>query len=343
MYLPVAGLLNAQRGLVTYRQLSDAGLSPADVRRLRKAGRIVQLRRGVYADSEVWDSLDPFRGQPLLRVRAAGLTIGAGGYAFSHDSSSIAQMMGAPRPTSALVHVSRDKVHGDEVRGGVKHHGAPFREKDLVDVDGLPMLTPARTALDMAREHGRGPGLAACDAALRRGTSRAELEEILGTMWCWPHSRTMQWCVRHADGRAESYLESLCRDLVLELGIGVPVVQLGLTDGYRTVWCDLVVARHVFEPDGAVKYTEGNALGLDPRRVLRDEKTRQDFITGFKLGVSRVTDHDCGAGRRHAIARLTREFEDTCRRFGTAVADLAPYVVPPERRTPQGLLLPPHL
>lgn len=332
MYLPVVALLRSQHGLVTYRQLMEARLSPQDVRRLRQAGRLVALRRGVYADSEAWTSLDPYRGQPLLRMRAAAFALTVDDYAFSHDSSSIAQRMGAPRPTSCLVHISRDKVHGDEVRGGVKHHLAPFREKDLVEVEGLPMLSPARTALDMVREHGRGPGLAACDAALRQGVRRADLEEVFASMWCWPQSRTMRWCVQHADARAESYLESLSRDLVLELGIGIPTVQFGLTDGHRTVWCDMRVARHIFEPDGAVKYTDHNQLGLDPAVVLRNEKGRQDFISGFKLGVSRITAHDCGAGRPQARARLLREFEDTCRRFGTSVADLAPYAVPPERR-----------
>jgi len=341
MYLPVAATIAEQHGLITYRQLVTAGLTSADVRRLRKAGRLVPLRRGVHADAEVWESLDPFRGQPLLRMRAAALALTCTDYVFSHDSAAIAQDMGAPQPTKALVHVTRPKVHGDAVRAGVKHHLAPYRPEDVVEVAGLRMLSRARTALDMVREHGRAHGLAACDVGMRHGVSREELTGVLEWMDCWPHSRAMRWCIEHATGRAESYLESLARDLVLELGIGMPEVQFGLSDGGRCVWCDLRVRRHVFEVDGGVKYDDDNVLGLRPREVLDAEKTRQDFISGFKLGVSRITAHDCGPGRRQAIARLTREYRDTCRRFGTSVDDLAPYVVDPARRAAPGLVLPP--
>ena len=146
-------------------------------------------------------------------------------------------------------------------------------------------------------------------------------------MWCWPGSRTMDAALDIADPGSESYLESEARVFVHELGIGRPQTQLGLSDGSRTVWCDINVARHVFEVDGRIKYVRDNLSGLDPQQVLWEEKLRQDFISGFKLGVSRITAHDCRSGRDAALKRVAREFEDTCKRFGTDVADLAPYLV----------------
>ena len=128
-----------------------------------------------------------------------------------------------------------------------------------------------------------------------------------------------------ADPGAESWLESAGRVLVASLGIGRPETQFGLRDGRRSVRCDLRVGRHVFEVDGMVKY--GPTLTDDPRRTLREEKARQDFITGFKLGVSRITAHDCGPGWAAAQRRLLREFQDTCARWGTDMGDLAPHVV----------------
>jgi hypothetical protein len=238
--------------------------------------------------------------------------------------------MGAPRPAAALVHVTRRKVHGDAVRAGIKHHLAPYRETDVVEHEGLRLLGPARTALDLAREHGRAAGLAGCDAALRLGVTRQDMEDVLERMWCWPRSRTMRWCVEMADPGSESWLECQARELVLELGIGRPETQLGLTDGSRTVWCDLARHRHVFEADGFVKYDEDDPDAA--RAAVRAEKERQDFIGGFKLGVSRITAHDCGPGRAAALQRLLREYDDTCRRFGTSRADLAPYLVKRARR-----------
>lgn len=332
MYLPAIALIGAQHGLVTARQLGAAGLGPNDLHGLVATGRLLRLRRGVYVDDEAWSALDPFRGQPVLRMRAAALALRCGSYAFSHDSSAIALGMGAPDPRQALVHLSRPKVHGDAVRAGVKHHLAPFRRGDLTEVDGLPVLTRARTALDMVREHGRAHGLAACDAAMRAGVSRAELEDVLSTMSSWPHSRCMNWCIDHADAGAESYLESLVRDFVLELGIGRPSVQFGLTDGHTTAFVDVRVGRHLFEADGLLKYTESNPSGEDPNVVLVREKRRQDFLVGFKLGMSRLTYVDLFAGRRAALVRAAREYADTCARLGTTIDDLASYVV--TRRAP---------
>lgn len=338
MYLPAIALMGAQHGLITAAQLSRAGLDPHDVRRLRESGHLVRLRRGVYVDSEAWSCLDPFRAQPMLRIRAAGLALTSRDYAFSHDSAAIVLQMGAPDPRTALVHVSRTKVHGDAVRAGVKHHLAPFRDVDLTHVDDLPVLGRARTALDMAREHGRAHGLAACDAALRAGATRSDLLAALSTMTWWPHTRCVRWCVEHADALAESYLESLVRDFVLELGIGRPDLQFGLTDGHQTAFADLRVGRHLFEADGLLKYAEGNPSGKPPAVVLDEEKQRHDFLTGFKLGASRITYVDLVARRRAALARVSREYADTCARFGTNIDDLAPYRV--ARRRPRIVL--PH-
>ena len=66
--------------------------------------------------------------------------------------------------------------------------------------------------------------------------------------------------------------------------------------------------------------------------MLWEEKQRQDFITGFKLGVSRITAHDCYVDDRAARRRLLREYADTCARFGTDIRDLAPYLVRRRRR-----------
>jgi hypothetical protein len=336
MYIPAVAHMGEQHGLITAAQLSRAGLDPHDVRRLREGGRLVRLRRGVYVDSEAWSSLDPYRAQPMLRIRAAGLALTSRDYAFSHDSASIVLGMGAPEPRSALVHVTRTKVHGDAVRAGVKHHLAPFRDADLTHVDDLTLLGRPRTALDMAREHGRAHGLAACDAALRAGVARSDLLDVLSTMAWWPHTRCVRWCIEHADPMAESYLESLVRDFVLELGIGRPDLQFGLTDGHQKAFADLRVARHLFEADGSLKYAEDNPSGKEPAVVLAEEKQRHDFLTGFKLGMSRLTYVDLFAGRRAALARAAREYADTCARFGTDIEDLAPYRV--ARRRPRVVL-----
>lgn len=172
MYLPAIALMDTQHGLITACQLRAADLTANDVRGLLRARKLLRIRHGIYVDAGAWEGLDPFREQPVLRMRAAAMSLTSTTYAFSHDSSAIALGMGAPDPRTALVHVSRTKVHGDAVRAGVKHHLAPYLPGEVVTIEGLPVLDPARTALDMVREHGRAHGLAACDAAMRHGVSR---------------------------------------------------------------------------------------------------------------------------------------------------------------------------
>ena len=321
MYLPLRFQIQSQHGLIAHRQLAEAGLTGNEVRRLVVAGSLVRVRRGVYVDAETWAALEPYREQPMIRIRAAQLALQSE-HVLSHDSASIVLGMGAPGPRDALVHVTRSKVHGDAVRAGVKHHLAPYRPDDVLTREGLTLLGPARTALDMVREHGRAHGLAACDTAMRKGTTRTQLSGVLQGMGSWPHSRSMRWCVEHADGRAESYLESLGRDLVLELGIGRPELQFGITDGHRTAFVDMVVGRHCIEVDGRMKYEPDNLSGHDPVVVLAGGHTHEPMIRRF-------------GARPAALRRLAREYADTCSRFGTDVADLASYRISrsPARRT----------
>jgi hypothetical protein len=152
----------------------------------------------------------------------------------------------------------------------------------------------------------------------------------------WPYKLSVDRAVKLADAGAETYLESLARGLVHDLGIGTPQTQLGLTDGQRTIWGDIRVGRHLFEPDGKLKYFL-ESLGKTPDEILWEEKLRQDFITGFKLGVSRITMYDCLAGRREALRRLAREYADTVARFGTDISDLTPYVITSPRVTPRNM------
>lgn len=314
-------------GLLTRAAAREAGIDDRELRRLVRRGELVRIRRGVYVDAERWAAADPYRERPILRMRAAALVLTCDDFVFSHDSAAMLHGLGAPDPAHAQVHVTRRKVHGDADRAGIKHHLAPYLAKEVTVVHGLRVLDLARTSLDMAREHGLVAGVACTDAALRLGVRRSDLESARKRMWCWPESRVMDAAIDLADPGAESWLESEGRLLVTGLQVGRPQTQFGLSDGHRTVWCDLRVGRHVFEIDGRGKYQAEQVAGQDPDAVLWQEKKRQDFIGGFKLGVSRITAHDCHGGKVQALRRLRREFEDTCARFGTDISDLEPFVV----------------
>jgi hypothetical protein len=326
--------MTSQHGLVTFGQARELGLQDRQVAALVRRGRWVRVRRGIFVDADEWASLDPYRGRPLLKVRAAHLVVQHLHW-FSHESAALVLDLPLAEPQHARVHLTRPRVLGDRAKAGIVHHKAVFWPQQAIVVDGLPVLDLARTACDLARGSGLTAGLAACDAVRRRGVTDAHLRAVREQMRCWRGAATVETAIELADPGAENFAESATRELVHELGIGWPSTQFGLRADGRTVYCDLRVGRHVFEFDGKVKFrsVEDGGVAETPSQVLWAQKERHDFITGFKLGISRVTYRDLGPGRAQARQRLRREYADTVARFGTDLSDLTPYRI--ERRLPR--------
>jgi len=319
-----------QHGLVLRRQAVARGMPPEQISALVRQSDWVAVWRGVYAVRALWDSLDPYRGQPLLRVRAASLNMCVP-HVISHDSAALLhgiRLLDEPPP---WVHVTRFGVCGSRSKNGVKHHTAPFTPGQIVFVDDLPVLDVARTAVDVCREHGERGGLVACDSALQIVGDRSLLWQAVDPMRSWRYVTTARNCIELADPRAESVAESLGRKLAVELGLGPVEPQFGLRDAGREAWCDLRIGRHLIEIDGHKKYRaaeDGGLAKVSADEVLWREKQRQDWVCGFKLGMSRVTWAQLQPNQWEATKRrVLREALDTNARFGTSIDDLAPYII----------------
>ncbi|MDN5745042.1 MAG: type IV toxin-antitoxin system AbiEi family antitoxin domain-containing protein [Nocardioidaceae bacterium] len=280
----------AADGLVTREQALDLGLSPGDVRYLCNSGSWMIVRRGVYTTAAIWEGLDEYVGRPRMRAHAA-VRRTRRGWVLSHDSA--AHELGLPilDPPQRLVHLTRPGYTNAWTEHGVKHHLAHYSLRQVAHVDGLPVLDLPRTAVDIAREHGLNAGVVACDAVLRRGASRADLEAAYAVMANWPHVRTVRECVALADVGAETPLESLGRLLVIEAGIGTPDTQFPVGTRRGLKWCDIRVGNHIFELHGAIKYRGVGAGGLATRaadEVIRAERVRERLIADQGLGVTRL-------------------------------------------------------
>ena len=319
-------VMATQQGLLTRPQALDAGLSPTTIRHLVRTGVLVIVRRGVYADGELWRSLDVYRGQHRLRTRAALLTMRRS-WVVSHDSAAHEHGLDLLLAPDPHVHITRPGWPKAWTEYGVKHHLAPFRDEQVTEVNGLRSLDVARTAVDIAREHGAPYGEVACDSAMRLGVGRAALEAACEPMRNWPHVRRTREAVAFARPGAGSVAESLGRLLVEELALeGHLEIQFPFRrrDG-SVAWMDIVVGCHGFEIDGKGKYIpveDGGLASKPPFEVLWAEKRRERDVHQVGLGTSRIFWEDYWLPqRREALRRLRSEFEETAQRFGTRLPE----------------------
>lgn len=192
-------------------------------------------------------------------------------------------------------------------------------------VAGMRVTGLARTAVDLAREHGYLCGTVACDAALERGLDIADLEAELIPMWCWPRVTRARAAVALARLGAETPGETLTRLLLVELDIGDPETQFPVRLGKGVAWTDLRVGCHTFEFDGRVKYLRAEQGGVAEKpveEVVWDERARERLVCAEGLGMSRVVWDDLfGSARERTKARLRSEYEQTVARLGARLPD----------------------
>lgn len=320
----LAAIASSQGGLVTRAQARAAGCRGPELRGLTApSGPWVVVRRGVFVERPLWQSMSPI-DQWRARDRAAHLATTVE-HELSHDSAARLHELPLVLIRHELSHVSRPDVRGSRTEHGVKHHKSAVPSAGRLMIDGLPVTGRARTALDVGREHGLASGLAACDAAMRTGLARSAFDAELVAMAHWPGVVAARTAAELADPRAENAGESLARLLILELGIGDVEPQFALRLSGRTVWVDLRVGCHGFEFDGKLKYrsrAEGGVASRPAEDVVWDERQRERDVMAVGLGMSRLTWDDLfGTARERAKARLLNEYAVTAVRFGTRLPD----------------------
>lgn len=319
MYAAIHAALADNHGLITAAQAERLGVDANHRRLLVANGTWVAVRRGVYTDAERWTNADEYTGRRRLRTRAAHLAVTAP-HVMSHDSAAMELDLPFVHPEVEFIHITRPDERGSKVRSGVKYHGASYLAEQVIEHDGLPLLDRARTALDLGREYGYAAGVAAIDAAMQQGATRADLERALAPMHGWPNSRAARAALADADPGAETIGESLSRLLVMELGLGRPQTQFPIQLAREVVWVDMLLGCHAIEFDGKVKYVaraDGGVADRPATEVVWNEKQRQTEICSEGLGMSRLVWADLwGARREQAKARIRKEYAVTLSRFG---------------------------
>jgi very-short-patch-repair endonuclease len=279
----------------------DAGLASGD---------LVRMRRGVVARLPS----GPGRRERLVLARGAAFALDATTtFWLSHATAAV--LWGCwtyrLRDRADVTQLTPPSVvrHGGDPVHLVARHWAALPERDRTVVDGLPVTTLERTAVDCARTLRGASALVVADSALRLGAAPGRVDEILAEAAGGRGVRSARRVLALADGASESPGESVVRWLVHEAGLPaldlqVPVATWAGSFRLDLGWPDLKVA---IEFDGVVKYTvlaDGDASAR-----FMAEKQRHDALVEAGWLVLRVTwadfDHPDRLIARLAAARLT--------------------------------------
>ncbi len=195
-----------------------------------------------------------------------------------------AALHGLPLPYAAMhsVHLIRDAPHYPFTARHLTVRIAPLGPDDVVEVDGVPVTSLARTVADLARTLPAPWVVAAGDAALAKGLEPEALEACLDAMTRVPGRRRACRLLRLLDARSGSAGESVSRYLIVAAGLPPPELQWEFVTAGKAEYADMhwdLNGGVAGEFDGYGKYCRELPDGsVDPARRLFAEKQREDRL-----------------------------------------------------------------
>lgn len=248
-----------------------------------------------------WYSTPPATALMLAEaaVRAcSGSVLSHHSAALIHDLTVLGPAPGLPRLT--LRPGNQTYVSGAHI------HRATLDPVDVVDVNGIPATSVARTLVDLARHQPFRTGVVSIDAALnKQQVTEIDLFDVARRCWNWPGIRRALRAIAARDSRAESPLESISRLTLAWLGLPPPEPQLVVRDGTGRFIARVDFGWRGFgvvgECDGLSKYTDPGAL--------RAEKVRQESLEQLGLVVVRWTWADATRQPFQLKARIEQAFD----------------------------------
>lgn len=277
-----------------------AGRNDRGLRRGSERGDLVAVMPGVYVDADRWRALDE-TARHLLAARAFVPRLAATAV-FSHDTAALVHGWDQLGPPPDLLEVTDPAILRTRRGAVARLRASSLSGLDVDFVDGLPVTSAARTAVDTVAASSFRQAVVVLDSALRVGLARdralsrgspapatpptpltlLEFDEALLRRLPVRAPSHVQRVRAFADGRAGSAGESLSRVILRERAWPAPTVQQPFSDRAGNIgdvdfwWEEFGV---IGEFDGAVKYSRGEYLrGRTPAEAVIDEKRREDRL-----------------------------------------------------------------
>lgn len=264
------------------------------------------------------------RGAHLARVRA---TLASVRDDVLVAGESAAMVHGLARPGSAPPsEVLLVRPDGSGYGGGAtRRRGSPVPDLQRVVVDGIPVTSLERTAVDLARGRQLPAALIPLDSAARlivaresgavgnrlrecvqipelRRHATEQIDGALLSLKGWAGTVRVRHALPHVDPASESAHESRSRGWFLEAGLGPLSPGTPIPCGGTTYWADFCDARQrvIGEADGWSKYGD---TPESLRRALDDERQRQ---IDLELEGWRFVRWSTSVGRAGVVQRMAR-------------------------------------
>ncbi len=278
-----------------------AGLTQNDLARLVSAGYLRHPMTGVYAAAQVPDSLDH-------RAAVVRLVIPPDGIVTDRTAGWLhgAPMILAPNDHLLVPHVSAFvRREGGRLRNEMTDSGQRMMPaSDIVEMAGLRVTTPLRTACDLGRLLHRDHAFAALDMMLRlRAFSRDELIDCVRRFRGYRGVRQLRVFAPLADARSESPGESAVRLRWLDMGsLPRPEPQRPVRGpGWSTYWLDLGVDELWF----AVEYDGEEFHSSSEQR--ESDRIRREWVASHTPWQIEVVTKENVFGRRRDIEGILLE------------------------------------
>ncbi len=275
--------------IIIRKELLALGYSDRAIARLVRAGELARVRHGAYAAGSTWTELDEvgrlgLRGRAVLKQAKTPVIL-------SHVSGLPEYDAPVYGFDLSLVHTTRtDGLSGRKAADVVQHAGL-LRAGDLVVVNGVPVMNPARITLEATTVGGAEAGLCVANHMLHHElTTIRDLTAQYVGMESWPNTLAIEIVLRLADSRIESVGESRTFWCCFQQSLPMPEPQYKIRDGSGRVVARVDFAWPKYgvflEFDGRIKY----------EKLLRDGERASDVVIREKLReelVCRLTGWHC--------------------------------------------------
>ncbi len=264
------------------RELVAKGWTDRDIARAVSSGVIHRLRYGAYVDAARWRSLDDDRDRHRARARAVLRT--------AHPSSVLTHQSAMAEHIGSLWRLDLDDVsltRTDGVSGrreaGIVHHSGALHLQHITVRHGVPVSTPARTAIEVLTTTDAELGFCLLNALLHAGrTTLDEVRVVASQSEHWPNTLGVRIALGLADARLSSIAESRTLYLLHREGVPLPVPQVDVHDALGRLLgrVDFLWPKHAvfLEFDGRIKYEIHRRPGESLGDYLMREKRREERI-----------------------------------------------------------------